>query len=91
MSSSPPSGSARQLARNKGLARVSAITLGAGAAGLLGAAAIAVTLPSPTAATSTTASVMAAGASTNTSSGSTLQAAAPTTTNIPPVATTGAS
>jgi len=35
----------RRLDRNKGLARISALTLGAGAAGLVGAVAIAVTLP----------------------------------------------
>jgi cytoskeletal protein RodZ len=49
---SPTSGSARQLTRNKGLAWVSAITLGAGAAGAIGAVAIAVTLPQPTTAAS---------------------------------------
>jgi hypothetical protein len=42
------SGSTRQTARNKGLARVSAITLGAGAASTVGALAIAVTLANPT-------------------------------------------
>jgi len=115
MTSSPTSASARQLARNKGLAWVSAITLGAGAASALGATAIAITLPSPTAATGTsasrtTASTLAASAPVNTNeeniseddSGTTQQAApqqavplqataAPTTTNIPPVATTAAS
>jgi hypothetical protein len=50
MSSSPASGSARQLARKQGLARMSAVTLGVGAAGVLGAVAIAVTLPQPVAA-----------------------------------------
>ena len=91
MTATPPSGSARQRARNKGLAWVSAITLGTGAASALGVAAIATTLPSRTAATSTTAG-LASSASTNTGSGSTLQAtAAPATTKIPPVATTGAS
>ncbi|MEO8518358.1 MAG: hypothetical protein ABI438_04205 [Dermatophilaceae bacterium] len=35
----------RRLDRNKGLARISALTMGAGAAGLVGAVAIAVTLP----------------------------------------------
>jgi len=95
MTSSPTSASARQLARNKGLAWVSAITLGAGAASALGAAAIAVSLPSPTTATSASSGALTASASANTSeddSGSTLQAApAPATSNIPPVATTGAS
>ena len=92
MTSSSTSGSARQLARNKGLAWVSAITLGAGAATALGGAAIVVTLASTTTATGSTAAVTAAGTSTQTSSGSQLQAAAaPTTTSIPPVATTGAS
>jgi hypothetical protein len=110
MTSSPTSGSARQLSRNKGLAWVSAITLGAGAASALGAAAIAISLPSPTAITSSTTAAVAASAPTSTStntgqdegqgddSGTTVQqaaplqaVAAPTTTNLPPVATTGAS
>ena len=95
MRSSPTSSSARQLARNKGLAWVSAITLGAGAASALGAAAIAVTLPSPSASTSASSGAVAASASESTNeddSGSTLQAApAPATSNIPPVATSGAS
>jgi len=90
MTSSSTSGTTRQFARNKRLAWVSALTLGAGAAGVLGAAAIVVTAPSPTAATGTTAATLASGASRNT--GSTLQvAAAPATTNNPPVATSGAS
>jgi len=50
MSNSPTSGSARQLARKQGLARMSAVTLGVGAAGVLGAVAIAATLPQPVAA-----------------------------------------
>jgi hypothetical protein len=95
MTSSPTSGSARQLARNRGLAWVSAITLGAGAASALGATAIAVSLPSPTAASAGSATTLTASRSTSTNeddSGSTLQAgSAPTTTNIAPVATTGAS
>jgi hypothetical protein len=91
MTTTPPSGSTRQSARNRGLTWVSAITLGAGAASALGAAAIATTLPSLTAATSATAAVAGA-TSANTNYGSTLQAsAAPSATNIPPVATTGAS
>ena len=90
----PTPGSARQLARKKGLAWVSAITLGAGAASALGAAAIVMSLPSVTAATSTKAA--AAAASTSTTAGSTKQAsltsaAAPTTTSAAPVATSGAS
>ena len=95
VSSSPHSASARQLARNKGLAWVSAITLGAGAAGALGAAAIAISLPSTTAATSASSAPLAASTSTNTNeddSGSALQAApAPATSNNAPVATTGGS
>ena len=55
MSNSPTSGSARQLARKQGLARISAVTLGVGAAGVLGAVAIAVTLPQPVAARAATA------------------------------------
>jgi hypothetical protein len=101
VTSSSPSASARQLARNKGLAWVSAITLGAGAAGVLGAAAIAISLPATTAATSASSAPQAASTSTNTNtsantneddSGSTLQSAqAPAASNIAPVATTGAS
>jgi hypothetical protein len=90
MTSSPTPASPRQLASNKRLVWASAITLGAGAAGLLGAAVIVVTVPSPTAATGTTAATLASGTSRNT--GSTLQtAASPATTNNPPVATSGAS
>jgi hypothetical protein len=106
MMNTPTSGSDRQLARNKGLARISAITFGAGAAGLVGAVAIAVTLPSPTAATSANAASNAVSSSTpvqagddggdddsgTTSSTPQLQPAAPpSNTNIPPVATSGAS
>jgi len=109
MNNSRTSGSDRVLARNKGLAWVSAITLGTGAASALGAAAIAISLPSPTATSSTTAAVAASAVSntsTNTGddggqgddSGTTVQqsaplkaAQAPTTSNVPPVATTGAS
>ena len=102
----PTSGSDRQLARNKGLARISAITFGAAAAGLVGAVAIAVTLPSPTAATSANTASAAVSSSTPVQSGddggdddsgtttSTPQlqpAAPPSNTNIPPVATSGAS
>lgn len=106
MMNSPTSGSDRQLARNKGLARISAITFGAGAAGLVGAVAIAVTLPNPTAATSANIASVAVSPSTpvqagddggdddsgTTSSTPQLQPAAPpSNTNIPPVATSGAS
>jgi hypothetical protein len=45
MTSPPPSGSARQLARAQGLARLSAITVGIGVASALGSVAIAMTLP----------------------------------------------
>jgi hypothetical protein len=90
MTSSPTSGSTRHLARNKGLVWVSALTFGAGAAGLLGATAIVVTAPGPAAATGATSAALASG--TSRSTGSTLQAAAaPATTNNPPAATSGAS
>lgn len=56
----PTSGSARQLARSKGLAWVSALTLGAGAASALGAVVIASALPSPTLATSASPAATAA-------------------------------
>jgi len=110
MMNTPTSGSDRQLARNKGLARISAITFGAGAAGLVGAVAIAVTLPNPTAATSANTASAAVSSSTPVQAGddgghddggddsgtttSTPQlqpAAPPSNTNIPPVATSGAS
>lgn len=106
MMNSPTSGSDRQLARNKGLARISAITFGAGAAGLVGAVAIAVTLPNPTAATSANTASAAVSSSTpvqagddggDDDSGTTTRtpqlqpAAPPSNTNIPPVATSGAS
>ena len=103
MSGSPTtgtSGAARQLARNKGLAWVSAITLGAGAASVLGTAAIALALASPTAATTASAGTSATSTSQNTDdgeSGSTQRAAplqaapAPATSNNAPVATSAAS
>lgn len=74
MNSSPTSGSDRQLARNKGLARISALTLGAGAAGLVGAVAIAVTLPGSTvvsALKSTSASALTSGSTDTGDDGST--------------------
>jgi hypothetical protein len=121
VNSTTPAGSDRQLHRNKGLARISALTLGAGAASLVGAVAIAVTLPGSTvvsALKSATASTLTSGStaagnddSTSSSSGddgststsqsqaqaqaqaqSQLQSGtAPTTTNSPPAATSGAS
>jgi hypothetical protein len=115
VNSSPTSGSDRQVARNKGLARISALTLGAGAAGLVGAVAIAVTLPGSTvvsALKSTSASALTSGSTATGDDGSTsstsgdddstsasqsqsqsqVQAGtAPSTTNNPPVATSGAS
>lgn len=51
---SPTAGSSRQLARKKGLAWVSALTVGTGAAGVLGATAIAINLPRPQSASVTT-------------------------------------
>ena len=99
MITSPTSGSDRQDARNKGLARISALTLGAGAAGLVGAAAIALTLPSPTSATNANGTTVASNTFTNPftnggddDSGPRLQSATPPTTSfLPPVATSGAS
>jgi len=119
VNSSPTPGSDRQLARNKGLARISALTLGAGAAGLVGAVAIAVTLPGSTLAgalKSTSASALTSGSTTTGDDGSTSSSSgddgsssssqtqtqtqtqtqlqsgtAPSTTNSPPVATSGAS
>jgi ribosomal protein S12 methylthiotransferase accessory factor YcaO len=88
MISSPTSRPARQHARNRALAWVSAITLGAGAASAVGAVAVVASLPGTTSAMSST----AAGTTTSGTTGSQLQAGkAPTTTNIPPVATSGAS
>ena len=92
MKSSPTTGAGRQLARNRGLALVSAITLGAGAAGVVGAGAFAFTLASQSASVHTSASVSAVGTSNNASSGTQLSSAgAPSTTKLAPVATTGAS
>lgn len=111
------SGSDRQLARTKGLARMSALTLGAGAASALGAVAIAITLPGSTAATSASAAPVVSSPSSRPSlradedrsddgdsdeddgtsqvqpaAPSQVQPAAPpSNTNIPPVATSGAS
>jgi len=91
----PTYASTRQRARSKGLAWVSAITLGAGAASTVGAVALATTMHSA-AATSASAATSTGSAtrSTTSASGSTsqLQAAkAPTTTSNPPAATSGAS
>ena len=84
--------SARQLARDRGLAWVSAITLGAGAASTVGAVALATTMSSATVSSATVSSATAATTSSTGSSSSQLQAAqAPTTTTNPPVATSGAS
>lgn len=105
MNSSPVSGSARQRARKQGLARISALTLGVGAAGVLGAVAIAVTLPGSTAAVSANAATVTTTTSTTTGdddssdddSGSQQQTqqlqttTAPSTTIVPPVVTSGAS
>ena len=137
MNSTTPAASDRQLHRNKGLARISALTLGAGAASLVGAVAIAAGLPGSTlvsALKSTTASTLTTGStaagnddSTSSSSGDDDSASAsqaqaqapaqaqtqaqtqaqaqaqaqapaqlqsgtaPTTTNNPPAATSGAS
>jgi cytoskeletal protein RodZ len=103
MTSSPTSGSARQLARKQGLARISAVTLGVGAASVLGAAAIAVTLPGPTTPVSdNAATTLTSDRSSDDSlsdsddsdddSGSQLQTGeAPSTTNNPPAATSGGS
>jgi hypothetical protein len=95
MSSPPTTASARQHARNKGLAWVSAITLGAAAAGAVGSAAIALALPGAAATTSATTRAAAPSTSTETNqddSGSSLAPApAPTTSNVPPVASSGAS
>lgn len=95
MNGSPVPPSTRQRARSKGLAWVSAITLGAGAASTVGAVALATTLHSA-AATSASAASSAGPAtrSTTSTSGTTSQlqpAKAPTTTSNPPVATSGAS
>ena len=91
MTSSLTSGAARQRARNKGLAWVSAITLGAGAASAIGAAAIAVRLPNQSAVASS-ATALAATTSTNAAKAFALHSgAAPTTSTLAPVATTGAS
>jgi hypothetical protein len=88
MMSSPASPKARKHARNRALVLVSAITLGAGAASVVGAAVIASTLPGSTSAISST----SAGSTTSVASGSQLQAGkTPTTTSTPPVATSGAS
>ena len=107
MTGSSSSGSDRQHARNKGLAAISAITLGAGAAGLVGAVGIALTLPGATSSTIASAGRVASNSVTFTTdddsgddSGSQLQTgtasqlrtgSATTTTTVPPVATSAAS
>jgi hypothetical protein len=91
MTRSPASGAARRRARDKGLAWVSAITFGAAAAGAIGAVAIGGLLPNQSAATNAQ-TASAANVSSNSAQASALQAGtAPTTSNVPPVATTGAS
>ena len=74
MNTSHTSGSDRQLDRNKGLARISALTLGAGAAGLVGTVAIAGTLPGSTVASalkSSSASTLISGSTATGDDGST--------------------
>ena len=74
MNTSHTSGSDRQLDRNRGLARISALTLGAGAAGLVGAVAIAGTLPGSTVASalkSSSASTLISGSTATGDDGST--------------------
>jgi hypothetical protein len=81
----------RTRARRRGLALVSAITLSAGAAGLVGTAGLASTLASAGSAR-TSVSAVSAVRSTSTRSSSQPQAVvAPTTTSNAPVATTGGS
>jgi hypothetical protein len=70
MNSSPNSDSARQLARKQGLARMSAVTLGVGTAGVLGAVAIALNLPAPVATSTAGAATSAAAGSTSDQSSS---------------------
>jgi len=65
----PSPGSAQQLARKQGLARISAVTFGLGAASLLGAVAVAVTLPGSTSALSANAATVAPTTSASTSTG----------------------
>lgn len=104
MNPSTSSAAAGQRARTQGLARLSAVTVGVGAASVLGAFGIAVTLHNSTAATSANATTKGAttsgtttddGASTTTDDGSSLQLqsspAAPTNPSGPPVATSGGS
>ena len=73
MNNSHISGSDRALDRNKGLASISALTLGAGAAGLVGAVAIAVTLPGSTVASAlnSTSSTLVSGSTATGDDGST--------------------
>jgi hypothetical protein len=90
MNRPPASKATRQHARNKGLAWVSAITLGAGAASTLGAVAIVTTMHGTTTATSASA-VTKSGTSTGSSASQLQSTTAPTTSANPPVATSGAS
>jgi hypothetical protein len=103
MFGSPTSGSARQLARKQGLARMSVITLGVGAASVLGAVAIAVTLPgSTTPVSDNAATTLTSDRSSNDSlsdrddsddgfSSQSQTDLAPTTTDNPPAVTSGGS
>lgn len=65
MNRSPASGPDPRLARNKGLGRLTAVTLGAAAASLVGAAGLAVAFHNSTATTNTDATTVAPGARTN--------------------------
>jgi len=97
MNSSPTSGSARQRDRRQGLARMSAITRGIGAASILGAIAIAIALPQSTApssvktASAATTSVKPSSSSTGGSTSQLQTTPAPATTTNPPAATSGGS
>jgi hypothetical protein len=95
LNGSPIPPSTRQRARSKGLAWVSAITLGAGAASTVGAVALATTLHSAAATSASAATSAGSATQSKTSTSGTapqLQSAkAPTTTSNPPAATSGAS
>lgn len=89
-----------QHARQQGLARISAVTLGLGAAGVLGAVAIAVSLPGSatasahSATTSTTTTTTTPPASSDDDSGTSQQlqtTPAPAPAVVPPVASSGGS
>lgn len=90
-STGSPASAARQVARSKRRVWASAITVGVGVAGVLGAAVSSGTLPSAITASSASTSASTSGTSTGSSAQKLQATTAPSTASSSPVATSGAS